>query len=159
MIYKAPCLRPFFSHGVQMVSKRRLHVFLAHARSDREDVRSLYHRLTRDGLEAWLDEEKLLPGQAWEYEIRKAVRESDAVIVCLSEGFNKQRGYRQKEVRIALEEADLLPEGQIFIIPARLEECDLPESLRRWQRVDLFEVDGYRKLLQALRRRAALLVK
>jgi hypothetical protein len=142
-----------------MASKRRLHVFLAHSRGDREDVRSLYHRLSRDGVEAWLDEAKLLPGQDWEYEIRKAVRESDAVIVCLSKGFNKQRGYRQKEVRIALEEADLLPEGQIFIIPARLEECDLPESLRRWQRVDLFEVDGYKKLLQALRRRAVLLVK
>ena len=142
-----------------MASKRRLHVFLAHARSDQEDVRGLYHRLSRDGLEAWLDEAKLLPGQDWEYEIRKAVRESDAVVVCLSKGFNKQRGYRQKEVRIALEEADLLPEGQIFIIPARLEECDLPESLRRWQRVDLFEVDGYKKLLQALRRRAALLVR
>lgn len=142
-----------------MVSKRRLRVFLAHARSDREDVRSLYYRLTRDGVEAWLDEEKLLPGQDWEYEIRRAVRESDAVIVCLSGRFNKQRGYRQKEVRIALEEANLLPEGEIFIIPARLEECEPPESLRRWQRVDLFEVDGYRKLLQALRQRAAPSVK
>ena len=147
------------SHGAQMVSRRRLRVFLAHAHSDQEDVRNLYHRLIKDGVEAWLDEQKLLPGQAWEYEIRKAVRESDVVIVCLSKQFNRQKGYRQKEVRIALEEADLLPEGQIFIVPARLEECDLPESLRRWQRVDLFEVNGYKKLLQALRRRAALLVK
>ena len=138
-----------------MVSKRRLRVFLAHARSDKDDVRSLFQRLTKDGIEAWLDEQKLLPGQSWEYEIRQAVRDSDVVIVCLSKKFNRQKGYRQKEVRIALEEADLLPEGQIFIIPARLEECDLPESLRRWQRVDLFEVDGYKKLLQALRRRAA----
>jgi hypothetical protein len=137
-----------------MASNRRLRVFLAHARSDQEDVRALYHRLTRDGLEAWLDEAKLLPGQDWEYEIRKAVRASDVVIVCISEGFNRQRGYRQKEVRIALEEANLLPEGQIFIIPARLEECDMPESLRRWQRVDLFEVDGYKKLVHALRKRA-----
>jgi TIR domain-containing protein len=137
-----------------MASGRQLRVFLAHARSDQEDVRNLYHRLARDGMEAWLDEAKLLPGQDWEYEIRQAVRASDVVIVCLSQQFNRQRGYRQKEVRIALEEATLLPEGQIFIIPARLEECDLPESLRRWQRVDLFEIDGYKKLLQALRRRA-----
>lgn len=136
-----------------VASTRRLHVFLAHAHSDREDVRALYHRLTRDGIEAWLDEEKLLPGQDWEYEIRKAVRESEVVIICLSQQFNKQRGYRQKEIRIALEEANLLPEGQIFIIPARLEECEPPESLRRWQRVDLFEVDGYRKLMRALKKR------
>ncbi len=137
-------------------SNRRLHVFLAHARSDQEDVRSLYNRLTKDGVKAWLDEANLLPGQDWEYEIRKAVRGSDVVIVCLSEQFNRQRGYRQKEVRIALEEASLLPEGQVFIIPARLEECEMPESLRRWQRVDLFEVDGYKKLMRTLRRRVAL---
>ncbi len=137
-------------------SNRRLHVFLAHARSDQESVRSLYQRLTRDGVDAWLDQVKLLPGQDWEYEIRKAVRGSDVVIVCLSEQFVRKRGYRQKEVRIALEEAELMPEGQVFIIPARLEKCEPPESLRRWQHVDLFELDGYKKLMQALKRHAAL---
>lgn len=136
-------------------SNRRLQVFLAHARSDQEDVRSLYNRLTKDGVKAWLDEVNLLPGQDWEFEIRKAVRGSDVVIVCLSEQFNRQKGYRQKEVRIALEEASLLPEGQFFIIPARLEECEMPESLRRWQWVDLFEAGGYKKLVHALRKRVA----
>jgi hypothetical protein len=138
------------------VSSPRPRVFLAHARGDQEDVRNLCRRLTRDGVRAWLDQEKLLPGEDWDYEIRKAVRASQVVIVCLSKKFNRQRGYRQKEVRIALEEAERLPEGRIFIIPARLEACELPESLRRWQRVDLYEVDGYRKLLQALRKRSAL---
>ena len=37
-------------------------------------VRGLYIRLTKDGVDAWLDKEKLLPGQDWELEIRKAVR-------------------------------------------------------------------------------------
>jgi len=40
-------------------------------------------RLTQDGVDAWLDKEKscgersrtILPGQDWELEIRKAVRE------------------------------------------------------------------------------------
>jgi len=40
-------------------------------------------RLTKDGVDAWLDKEKpcgeprrtILPGQDWELEIRKAVRE------------------------------------------------------------------------------------
>jgi hypothetical protein len=31
---------------------------------------------------------KLLPGQDWKLEIRKAVRESDVVVVCLSKQFN-----------------------------------------------------------------------
>jgi hypothetical protein len=110
--------------------------------------------MLNNGVQAWLDEERLLPGQDWEYEIRKAIRNSHAVIVCLSKQFNRQRGYRQKELRIALDEANHLPEGEIFIIPSRLEECVIPENLRRWQCVDLFEADGYKKLMRAVRTRA-----
>ena len=131
-------------------NKRPLKVFLSHAHSDADAVRALYDRLTADGIDTWLDKEKLLPGQDWELEIRRAVREADVVVVCLSKVFN-QRGYRQKEVRIALNEADMMPEGEIFIIPARLEECDNLESLRKkWHWVDLFKPDGYEKLMSAL---------
>jgi formylglycine-generating enzyme required for sulfatase activity len=133
--------------------KRPLKVFLCHAHADRDAVRALYTRLTNDGVDAWLDKEKLLGGADWEYEIRNAVRESDVVVVCHSKQFN-QRGFRQKEVKIALEEADLLPKGEIFIIPARLEECDVLDDLKRWHWVDLFEDDGYERLMRALRVRA-----
>ncbi len=40
---------------------------------------------------------------------------------------------------------------EIFIIPARLEECDVVEDLQRWQWVDLFEANGYETLMRALR--------
>ena len=62
--------------------KRSLKVFLCHAHADRGAVRGLYARLTtlvpgasagEDGVDAWLDKEKLLLGQDWELEIRKAV--------------------------------------------------------------------------------------
>jgi hypothetical protein len=133
--------------------KRPLKVFLCHAHSDAAEVRALYTRLKNDGVDAWLDKENIIAGQDWEYEIRKAVRESDIVIVCLSKQFN-QKGFRQNEVRIALEEANLQPEGEIFIIPARLEECDYLDSLRRFHGVDLYEERGYDYLMRALRLRA-----
>ena len=37
------------------------------------------------------------------------------------------------------------------MIPLRLEECEAPERLRRWQWVDLFQRPGYERLLRALR--------
>jgi hypothetical protein len=67
-------------------------------------VRALYSRPKGEGVDVWLDQEKLLPGSDWELEIRKAVRESDVLIVCLSKHFN-QAGFRKKEVRIALDKA------------------------------------------------------
>jgi hypothetical protein len=55
--------------------KRALKVFLCHAHSDKDTVKALYARLKREGVDVWLDKEKLLPGADWELEIRKAVRE------------------------------------------------------------------------------------
>ncbi len=134
-------------------NNRALKVFLCHAHSDKDTVKALYARLKREGVDVWLDKEKLLPGADWELEIRKAVREADVVVVCLSKQFN-QAGFRQKEVRIALDTATEKPEGEIFIIPARLEECDTLESLSKWHWVDLFERDGFQRLILALRIRA-----
>jgi hypothetical protein len=135
-------------------SKRPLKVFLCHAHADRGTVSDLYTRLRKEGVDAWLDKKKLLPGQDWEYEIRKAVRESDVVVVCLSRQFSLD-GFRQKEVRIALDTAMEKPEGEIFIIPARLEECETLPSLSKWHWVDLFEEkEGYHNLILALRIRA-----
>jgi tetratricopeptide (TPR) repeat protein len=136
-----------------MTEKRPLKVFLCHAHADRDAVRALYTRLTNDGVDAWLDKAKLLPGQDWELEIKKAVREADVVVVCLSKQFN-QAGFRQKEVRLALDTAMEKPEGEIFIIPARLEECDTLESLRKWHWVDLFDKGGYDQLAKSLSLRA-----
>jgi len=138
-----------------MKLSKQLRIFLLHARSDEDTVFLLYRRLTKEGADAWLDREKIRPGQDWQYEIRKAIYSSDIVIACLSKQFNRQGGYRHEELRIAVEKANLLPEDEIFIIPARLESCDMPESLRRWQRVDLFEADGYKKLIGAIKEEIA----
>jgi len=134
-----------------------LRVFLCHSSGDKPAVRELYQCLCADGIDAWLDEEKLLPGQDWQLEIPKAVRASDVVIVCLSRGSITKAGYVQKEIKFALDVADEQPEGAIFLIPARLEECEVPERLSRWQWVNLHESKGYERLMRALRTRAEAL--
>ena len=132
-------------------TKLQKSAFLIYAHADREVVRRLYRRMTRDGIHTWLDVDRLRPGQNWQAQIRKALLRSDVVVVCLSTNFNDKHGYRHEELKLALEKASLLTNDEIFIIPLRLERCDMPESLRHLQRVDLFEPDGYQKLIQALR--------
>ena len=125
-----------------MPENRKLKVFLCHSKDDKTKVRELYRRLVADGFDAWLDEEKLIPGQEWDLEIRKAVRDSDVVVVCLSNSSVTKAGYVQKEIRFALDVADEQPEGAIFIVPARLESCQVPNRLGKWQWVNLFESTG-----------------
>lgn len=126
------------------------HVFLVYAHLDKETVHKLFARLTKDGVNVWLDAEQLQPGQDWQHEIRKALLTSDFVLICLSKNFNQQQGYRHEEMRLALEKASLLTNNEIFIIPVRLEECEMPEALRYLHRADLFEANGYKKLLHTL---------
>ncbi len=133
---------------------RPLRVFLCHASGDKPAVRKLYDRLLTNGVDAWLDEKKLIPGQQWQIEIPKAVVNSDIVIVCLSSQSITKEGFVQKEIRLALDSADEKPDETIFIIPARLENCDVPERIKRYHWVDLFLDDGYGRLLQALQIRA-----
>ena len=136
-------------------TKRPIRVFLCHASQDKPAVRELYQRLKREGwIDPWLDEEKILPGQDWDLEIRKAIRDADVILVVLSHKSITKEGYVQKEIKRALDIADEKPEGTIYIIPVRLEECDPPERLQRWHWVDLFDTNGYNRLLVSLQKRA-----
>lgn len=131
-----------------------LKVFLNHIHEDKPQVRQYCDRLTADGFTPWLDERELLPGQRWRPAITRAVRASDAVIVFLSRQSMRKAGFGQKEIKLALDVLDEQPEDEIFLIPARLEDCDVPDRLRAQQYVDLFAPGGYDLLKRSLLARA-----
>lgn len=118
-------------------------------------MRELYARLKdEDWIEPWIDEENLLPGQDFDLEIHKAIRESDVIVVCLSVESVAKAGYIQKEFKRALASAEEKPEGTIYIIPLRLNDCAPPPKFTQWQWVDYFSEHAHEKLLQSLRLRA-----
>ncbi|MFZ5821841.1 MAG: SUMF1/EgtB/PvdO family nonheme iron enzyme [Chloroflexota bacterium] len=133
---------------------RPLRVFLCHASQDKPAVRKLHRYLKQRGVQPWLDELDLLPGENWEVEIPNALFASDVILVCLSKNSVDKEGYVQKEITFALDKAQEKPEGTIFIIPVKLEDCDVPPRLNRYQWVDLFRADGYKRLLLGLNKRA-----
>lgn len=66
------------------------------------------------------------PGLTGEVEIPKAIDTSDVILVCLSKNSVNKEGYVQKEIAFALDKALEKPEGAIFIIPVKLEDCEVP---------------------------------
>ena len=126
-------------------------VFLCHSSGDKNAVRFLFQRLTSDGVRCWFDEEDLVAGQDWHYEINAAIRRSSYVLACLSKASITKTGYVNRELKRALDVADEQPEGSTFLIPVRLEDCDVPERLSHLHWVDLFRQQGYEHLLKALR--------
>jgi len=135
----------------------QLRAFLCHSSGDKAFVRKLYRTLLADGFDPWLDEEKILPGQDWELAITEAVRASHVVVVCLSQKSITKEGFVQKEIKHALDVALEKPEGTIFLVPLRLDACDVPSSLRRWHWVNCFQEGWHGKLLAALHKRAVSL--
>ena len=131
----------------------KLKVFFCHASEDKPAVRELYKRLAAESwIEPWLDEEDLLPGQDFDLEIYKATRDADAIIICLSKISVAKDGYVNKEIRRAYDIAQEKPEGAIYVIPLRLDECDPSfEYLKKLHWVDYFRSNAHEKLVKALR--------
>lgn len=123
-------------------TRERRNVFLCYASADRDRVRILYRRLCSLGVHVWFDVESLLPGQEWKVEIAHAIADCDFFVACLSRSATDNRGYFHKEVKLALDVLDTLPERNAFLIPVRLEECRVPTRLSHRQWVDLFGPNG-----------------
>ncbi|HMZ08555.1 MAG TPA: toll/interleukin-1 receptor domain-containing protein [Anaerolineales bacterium] len=137
-----------------MASNRPLKIFISYAFVDKDIVGKVYSHLLALGADPWLDTEKILPGQDWKMEISNALDKADLILLCLTKRSVSKEGYVQKEMRLALDRALEMPEGNIFLIPARLEECDLPYSLKGYQWVDLHVEGGMEKLIRSLNFRA-----
>jgi TIR domain/NB-ARC domain len=128
----------------------RPRVFLCYAGPDRVKVDELFERLSKDGFSPWMDKRSLLPGQDWRFEIKRAIEAADFFVACTSKKF-QERTYANKEIKLALDVLDMMPEGAIFLIPLRLEECEIQDRLASRQWVDLFAEGGYERLLRVLR--------
>src|SRR4029434_4093094 len=124
-------------------------VFRSYARADEEKARILYNELRKLGFTPWLDKEDLVPGQEWASEIRQIVQKADIFLLCLSKTF-AARGYRQVEVKMALDTAEEMPDDTIFIVPVRLEDCEPPEAIRKYHYFDFFSAADLSRTDRAL---------
>jgi hypothetical protein len=145
-------LVPGLEHYNNSKDLQKLKVFLCHASEDKKKIREIYHRLKNSGFEPWLDEINIHPGLNWDSEIKKAVRSSNVVILCMSKHSINKEGYVQKEIKQILDIADEKPDNTIFIIPLKLEECIIPDRLSQLQFVS-YDESGFAKVLQSLIKR------
>jgi len=129
-------------------------VYISYAREDAEIAHKLYHDLyTVINLEPWLDAINILPGQNREITIRNAIKNSSYFIALLSSNSISKAGFVQKELKIALDQLSYLPSTEIFLIPVRIDECEIgDERLQELHWVDLFPSykNGLKKIFYAL---------
>jgi len=101
-------------------------IFICYAKPDAEKADEIYQILKKWGVDPWLDSRKLVLGDEWEPSNEKAIRKADLFLVLLRPGFDEV-GFRQKEIRLALQVKELRPMGRGFIVPFVIETCEIPE--------------------------------
>lgn len=134
----------------QSVDNDIIQVFLSYAREDEAQVSEIYDRLKGLALKPWMDKRDLLAGELWREVIRREVEKSDIVLVFLSSHSVTKRGFFQREISIALEAAEERLNDDIYLVPVRLESCDVPSTLDKFHWVDLEEESGWTLMLRSL---------
>lgn len=125
-------------------------IFLSYASPDYERVHEYYQSLLSQGFDPWLDKERLVAGQNWNFEIQRALGRATIIVIFLSEHSVTRRGYVQREIRIALDQAQAKLHDDIYVIPVMLDEVPIPEQLSSIQVVRQDSEDPYTELGRAI---------
>ena len=117
----------------------------------------MYKLLTKENWVApWFNEVDIRPGQNWRDEIENAIDDTDVVIVFLSRSSASKEGFVRKEIRTVLDKSDEKPDGAIYIISLRVEECEVPKRFAnlQWLDISVDNIEWYSRLRESLRLRA-----
>lgn len=125
-------------------------VFISYAHQDYEKVEQLERKLSEAGYRPWIDK-KILAGGVWADEIKIAIEDSDFFLAVLSKNSVNRKGVLQDELKQAMDILGGMNHTDTFLIPVRLDDCDPPRQLRRFQYVDLFAKDGWEVLNRGMR--------
>jgi len=126
-------------------------IFISYAKEDLIFADKLYDYLENYGFNPWLDKRKLLPGQLWKLEIQKALKEANYVILLLSEISVQKRGYVQREFKYALEYFEEKLEDDIYLIPIKINKCEIPDSLSKFQWIEFKDSETFDQILKSLK--------
>jgi hypothetical protein len=125
--------------GFRFVAQTKPRVFIAYVEEDLPFARKLYRAFEDNGFRPWLDKKRLMPGQNWPRAIETAIQTSDFFVACFSRRATSKRGSFHSELRYALFCAAKVPLDEIFLIPIRLDDCDVPNRIsKQIQYLDLF---------------------
>lgn len=140
--------------GYVFRSKRGAKVFIAYVHEDASTAERLFDAFAANGFDPWMDRRKLLPGQNWPLAIQHAMETADFVVTCFSQDSVAKKGGFQAEIRYALDCASLMPLDAVFLVPVRLDVCNVPAQIRRFvQYVDLFPdfETGFKRILRVIK--------
>ena len=127
---------------IRHAERKEVKLFISYAREDKDDADFLFRRFSEAGFAPWMDKQSIVPGEKWERAIQCALKKADFFVACLSSISVRKRGYLQREFKFALDKWREFLEDDIYIIPIRLDNCEIPAELSGFQWIDLYRARG-----------------
>jgi hypothetical protein len=127
-------------------------VFVSHASEDKQRfVVKFAQRLRENGVDAWLDQWEMLPGDSLVDRIfEQGLKQAQAVVIVLS-AVSVQKPWVREELNHSV--VKRISRG-LKIIPVVIDKCEVPECLQAtlWQRVDDLDQydDAFQRILDAI---------
>lgn len=140
-----------YQKGISEVSLP-ITIFLNYTRTNQAQVETIYDFLESRGYTPWMDSKDIHGGQDWDRAIKQAIHNATFFIACLSTSSANRRGVLQQEIKEALDRWDGMLLDDIYLIPLKLEHCDIPSRLQHLQAINWFESDGKDRLVKAIQK-------
>lgn len=117
-------MQPQFNRGTdRFVGK----AFISYQRADLPLVEPIVTRLKAAHIDCWIDINDLVYGGVWPQEIKRAIRSGGAFVPFFSPRHDSQRAsFMNEELRQAIEQARLMHIDRRWLIPVKLEPCEIP---------------------------------
>lgn len=102
------------------------------------------------GGSCWFDKESLVGGTLWDAERKTAQTNADLFLTLVSKETISRNGVVQRELRDAVEAAKDRRQGQLYIVPLRLDDVERPAELADYHSIDIFSPDWKFSLARTL---------
>lgn len=125
-------------------------VFISHSHDDKQIVRRIVDDLNKNGVEVWLDENLISPGELWTDKITEALQSSDVILVIMSRNTSESRW---QTFEIAFSVAAQRGDPSKRIIPVLVDrQADVPFFLTGLAYCDLSSEEKYKHNFESLLR-------
>jgi hypothetical protein len=125
-------------------------IFISYAREDFQYAEEIFNLLKEQGFEPWMDKKNLLPGQNWEVILEETLRKVDFILLVISKNSVAKRGFIQREFRRAVYYCEEKLDTDIYVIPVKIDSCEIPPSLKKFHWIEYYSEDFKNKIEQAI---------
>ena len=100
--------------------------FISHSSKDKKFVRQLAADLVANGIQVWLDEQRIRVGDSIPEKVAQGLAESDFYLIVISNN-SVQSAWVQKELNVALVRE--IERRHVAVLPIKIDDVKVPDSL------------------------------